>query len=33
MDVRLDERDPSGNLSVEKSAPFTLDWALTSPLW
>ena len=31
MDVGQDERDPSGNLSVVKSAPFTLDWALTPP--
>ena len=32
MDVRYG--DPSGNLSVAKSAPFTLDLAMTPPpLW
>ena len=27
----VNERDPSGNLFVAKSAPLTLDWALTPP--
>ena len=33
MDVRYDEINPSGDLSGAKSAPFTLDWALTPPFW
>ena len=31
MDARLDERDPSGNLSVAKSAPFNFGWGHDPP--